>query len=55
MYIFAGDKSNECSYMTIDDIKKMIIGDETRTLELKKTTGELKDAMHSLCAMLNSD
>ena len=41
--------------MTIDDIKKMIIGDETRTLELKKTTGELKDAMHSLCAMLNSD
>ena len=33
----------------------MIIGDETRTLELKKTTGELKDAMHSLCAMLNSD
>ena len=55
MFIFAGDKSNECSYMTIDDIKKMIIGDETRTLELKKTTGELKDAMHSLCAMLNSD
>lgn len=55
MYIFAGDKSNKCSYMTIDDIKKMIIGDETRTLELKKTTGELKDAMHSLCAMLNSD
>ena len=41
--------------MTIEDIKKLIAGDETRTLELKKTTGELKDAMHSVCAMLNSD
>ena len=41
--------------MTIEDIKKLIAGDKTRTLELKKTTGELKDAMHSVCAMLNSD
>ena len=41
--------------MTIENIKKLIAGDETRTLELKKTTGELKDAMHSVCAMLNSD
>lgn len=29
--------------MTIDDIKKLIEYDESRTLELKKTTGELKD------------
>ena len=41
--------------MTIDDIKDLIKIDETRTVELKKTTGELKDGMHSLCAMLNSD
>ena len=41
--------------MTIEDIQRLIAGDETRTLELKKTTGELKDAMHSACAMLNTD
>lgn len=41
--------------MTIDEIKELIKIDETRTLELKKTTGELKDGMHSVCAMLNSD
>ena len=27
--------------MTIEDIKKLIAGDETRTLELKKTTGRV--------------
>ncbi len=41
--------------MTIDEIKTLIASDELRTLEMKKTTGELKDGMHSLCAMLNSD
>ena len=41
--------------MTIDELKILIAHDETRTLELKKTTGELQDGMHSLCAMLNSD
>lgn len=41
--------------MTIQDIQEFIKIDETRTVELKKTTGELKDAMHSVCAMLNSD
>lgn len=41
--------------MTIEDIQELIRIDETRTLELKKTTGEIKDGMHSLCAMLNSD
>ena len=32
--------------MTIDDIRTMIVSDESRILELKKTTGELKDGMH---------
>ena len=41
--------------MTIEELKLLISNAETRTLELKKTTGELKDAMHSFCAMLNSD
>ncbi len=38
---------------TIDDIKNLIASDESRTLELKETTGELKDGMHSACAFLN--
>lgn len=40
--------------MTIEDIKTIIQGDETRTLEVKKTTGELKDGMRSACAFLNT-
>ena len=32
--------------MTIDDIKALIASDESRTLELKKTTYELKEGMH---------
>lgn len=41
--------------MTYEELKTLITPDEHRTLEIKKTTGELKDGMHSLCAMLNSD
>ena len=41
--------------MTIEDIKQLISNDETRTLELKKTTGELKDGMRTACAFLNTD
>ncbi|MBO6026851.1 MAG: putative DNA binding domain-containing protein [Bacteroidales bacterium] len=40
--------------MTIDDIQRLIQYDETRTLEIKKTTGELKDGMRSACAFLNT-
>ena len=40
--------------MTIEELKALINGDETRTLELKKTTGELKDGMRSVCAFLNT-
>ena len=31
----------------------MNLGIETETLEFKKSTGELKEAMHSICAILN--
>ena len=41
--------------MTIDDIKALIEAAESRTLELKKSTGELKDGMHAACAFLNTD
>ena len=41
--------------MTIEEIQKLIELGESRTLELKKTTGELKDAMHTACAFLNSE
>ena len=44
-------KSND---MTIDDIKNLVSADESQTLELKKSTGELKDGMHSACAFLNN-
>ena len=41
--------------MTITDIKKLIANDESRVLELKKSTGELVKGMQTLCAFLNSD
>lgn len=31
----------------------MNLGIETETLEFKKSTGELKEAMNSICAILN--
>ena len=40
--------------LTIDELKVLIQTDEHRQLELKKTTGELKDGMHSACAFLNT-
>ena len=41
--------------MTIEDIRVLIAADESRTLELKKSSGELKDGMHSACAFLNTE
>lgn len=38
--------------MTIDDIKKLIAKDENRTLELKKTTGELYKGLELLALFL---
>ncbi len=33
--------------MSIEDIRALIAADESRTLELNKSTGELKDGMHA--------
>ena len=41
--------------MTIDDITSLIASDESRTLELKKSTGERKDGMDAACAFLNTE
>lgn len=41
--------------LTIDELKILIQSDEHRQLELKKTTGELKDGMHTACAFLNTE
>ena len=41
--------------MTIEDIQALVAADESRTLELKKSTGELKDGMQSACAFLNTE
>lgn len=41
--------------LTIEELKELIQADEHRQLELKKTTGELKDGMHSACAFLNTE
>ncbi len=41
--------------MYIDAIKALIASGESRTLELKKSTGELKDGMHAACAFLISE
>ena len=41
--------------MTFEEIQELIAKDEHRCLELKKTTGELQDGMHSACAFMNTD
>lgn len=41
--------------MTITEINSLIQKDESRTLELKKSTGELNKGMETACAFLNSD
>ena len=54
-YEYLLDYAKKYVEMTFDEIKKMISGDEHRTLELKKTTGELKEGMKSACAFLNTE
>ena len=39
--------------MTFEELQQLVAGDESVQLELKKSTGELKDGMHTACAFLN--
>ena len=41
--------------MTIEEVKKLIAKDGTRTLDVKKTTGEFQRGMETACAFLNSE
>lgn len=41
--------------MTIDDIRELVSAGESKTLELKKSSGELKDGLHSACAFLSTE
>lgn len=41
--------------LTIKDIEALVAKDESRTLEVKKSTGELDAGMRSGCAFLNTD
>ena len=50
-------KSLKKEQLSFFDLQKagadLNLGIETETLEFKKSTGELKEAMHSICAILN--
>ena len=39
--------------MTVADIESWVLGGESETLELKRTTGERREAARTICAMLN--
>lgn len=39
--------------MNLPDLKKLVIRGESDTLEFKKSTGQRKEALRTLCAMLN--
>lgn len=41
--------------MDFKELEQLISTDETKNIELKKSTGELREGMHSACAFLNSD
>ena len=41
--------------MTYEELERLISKDETKNIELKKSTGELREGMHTACAFLNSD
>lgn len=41
--------------MDYKELERLISKDETKNIELKKSTGELREGMHSACAFLNSD
>jgi len=39
--------------MTLDEIRALVAGGESETLEFKRSTGELRTGVGSVCAMLN--
>ena len=45
----------QANFMDFNELEQLISKDETKNIELKKSTGELREGMHSACAFLNSD
>jgi len=41
--------------MDYKELEQLISKDESKNIELKKSTGELREGMHTACAFLNSD
>lgn len=41
--------------MTTSDLNRLVAAGESKTLELKRSTGELREAMQTLCAFANGD
>ena len=41
--------------LTLADVAKLIAKGESRTVEFKRSTGELREAMQTLCAFSNSE
>ena len=41
--------------MTLEELTKLIAGDEGETVEVKETTGQRRGACETLCAFLNKD
>ena len=39
--------------MNLKELKAIVAGGESEKVEFKRSTGELKEAMHTLCAFLN--
>ncbi|MGO8903281.1 MAG: helix-turn-helix domain-containing protein [Isosphaeraceae bacterium] len=39
--------------MDMEALKRLVVEGESERLELKKTTGQLRSAMTTLCALLN--
>ena len=41
--------------MTLEELKKLIAGDEGETVEAREATGQCRNACETLCAFLNKD
>jgi ATP-dependent DNA helicase RecG len=46
-------RRNKTMAMTFEKLQRLIADGENANIELKKTTGELKEGMHAACAFLN--
>src|SRR5439155_343779 len=48
-------KNGEGGLMDLEELRRLVAQGESERLEFKRTTGELKDGMSGICAMLNGE